>query len=106
MLEASARARGILRNKSPIIQTSHGDQWEYLMALHINDLVEITDSGITKIYRVQKLDRGTSRLVLRLHTASTLNNSEQSISGSIKVLCEYYKMKSIRVNAIGKHLHD
>lgn len=106
MLEASARARGILRNKSPIIQTSHGDQWEYLMALHINDLVEITDSGITKIYRVQKLDRGTSRLVLRLHTASTLNNSEQSISGSIKVLCEDYKMKSIRVNAIGKRIDN
>jgi hypothetical protein len=76
------------------------------MVLHINDLVEITDSGITKIYRVQKLDRGTSRLVLRLHTASTLNNSEQSISGSIKSLCEDYKMKSIKVNAIGKRLHD
>jgi CRISPR-associated endonuclease Csn1 len=106
MLEASARARGILRKKTPIIQSNHGDEWEFLMALHINDLVELTDAGIDRIYRVQKLDRGTSRLVLRLHRAATLNNSEQSISGSIKSLCEDFKMKSIKVNAIGKRLND
>lgn len=106
MQQATARARGILRAKVPIIQTDHGDQWEYLMALHINDLVELNHEQTTKIYRVQKLDRGTARIVLRLHTASTLNNSEESISGAIKVLCETYKMKSIKVNAIGRRLND
>ena len=106
MQQATARARGVLRDQAPIIQTDHGDQWEYLMALHINDMVELNHGQTTKIYRVQKLDRGTARIVLRLHTASTLNNNEQSISGAIKVLCETYKMKGIKVNAIGKRLND
>ena len=106
MQQATARARGILQAKAPIIQIDQGDQWEYLMALHINDLVELNHGQTTKIYRVQKLDRGTARIVLRLHTASTLNNSEESISGAIKILCETYKMKSIKVNAIGRRLNN
>jgi len=96
MLEASHRARGIHMPKQPIIKTDHGDDFEFIMALHINDMIEI--SG--KYYRVQVLDRDGGRLELRLHTAATEKNKDEQIRKSISTLMQM-EMKKIAVNAIG-----
>jgi CRISPR-associated endonuclease Csn1 len=41
MMEASHRAKGIKMHRQPIIKTDHGANYEFIMALHINDLVSI-----------------------------------------------------------------
>ncbi|MDC9727486.1 MAG: type II CRISPR RNA-guided endonuclease Cas9, partial [Candidatus Thioglobus sp.] len=51
---ASHRAKGINMPKQPIIKTNHGEDWEFIMALHINDTVSIEqDDGERVFYRVQ-----------------------------------------------------
>ena len=100
-LTASHRARGINMTKQPIIKTNHGEDYDFVMALHINDLVSIKSNDIIHIYRIQKLDGGSSRLMLRLHTASTIKNKEEEINLSITGLMKM-GMKKLSVNAIGK----
>ncbi|MDT8283066.1 MAG: type II CRISPR RNA-guided endonuclease Cas9, partial [Gammaproteobacteria bacterium] len=102
----SARKRNIERE--PIIQDNHGDNWEFVMALHINDLVSV-DAGDNKLefYRVQKLDTGSNRMVLRLHTAAKLDNKSEEIyftfnSSSFK----QWGLKKCRINTIGILSHD
>ena len=97
MLEASHRARGIHIPKQPIVKTDHGDNYEFVMALHINDMVEIEK----KYYRVQKLERDTNTLMLRLHTAATQEDKNEQIRKSISTLMTM-GMKKITINAIGK----
>ena len=57
--------------REQIIQKNHGDDWEFIMALHINDLVSV-DKGNNEraFYRVQKLGGGYD-LTLRLHTETS-----------------------------------
>ncbi len=108
MMEASHRAKGINMPKQSIIKTSHGDDWDFLMALHINDTVSIEkDDGDRVFYRVQKLDAGAKRFILRLHTASTLaNKNEELYIGISKQNFDKYNLKLHKINAIGGLIDD
>jgi CRISPR-associated endonuclease Csn1 len=103
MMEASHRAKGINRPKQQIVKTEHGEDFEFLMALHINDLVSVEKQGKREYYRVQKLDSGSNRFVLRLHTTTTLDNKNEEIYFSINAKSfEVWKLQKHKVNALGK----
>ncbi len=102
-MEAHHRVKGIGMQKQNIIKTDHGSDYEFLMALHINDLVSIEKEKTQVFYRVQKLDSGSNRMVLRLHTASTLNNKDEEIYISINEKSfSSLKLQKLQMNAIGK----
>jgi len=102
-MEAAKRAKGIVMNKQPLVQTDHGSQNEFLMSLHINDLVSLELEGKREFYRVQKLDSGINRVMLRLHTASTLNNPSEELHLTINnELFSKWQLQFEKVNAIGK----
>jgi CRISPR-associated endonuclease Csn1 len=103
--EATQRARAPQGSGSAIIQQDHGDDWEFLMALHKNDLVHLTVDGQKKIYRVQSLE-GAGKIIIRDHRAATLNNPQEMLRKAISTLLEAYEMTPIKVNAIGKLLDD
>ena len=105
-MEAHHRSKGIGMTKQPIIQVDHGQGNEFLMALHINDLVSAVRNGVKKIYRVQVLDQDGGRLELRLHTAATLNDDNEKIRKSINSLITDYKVSKKTINAIGRILDD
>ena len=103
MMEAAQRARGIGTEKQPIIQTKHGDDIEFLMALHINDLVSIEEDDECKYFRVQKLEGDGNQISLRLNTASTISNDTEKRRLTIhKPLITEKKLHKIRLNVIGK----
>jgi len=77
----SAAKRGV--NREAIIKTDHGAEAEFAMALHRNDLVSVEKEGRRVFYRVQKLESGDNRIVLRLHTTTTLDNKSEEIYFSI-----------------------
>lgn len=101
----SAIKRGVARE--PIVKTEHGDDYRFMMVLHINDTVSVeSEDGKRSYYRVQKLDSGQNRIVLRLNRAATIDNKEEEIYFSINQKnFEKYKIKLHRINAIG-HLVD
>ena len=105
-MEAAHRVRGINGPKRPVIQTDHGEAHEFVMALHINDLVSTEADGKTRFYRVQKFEQDGSRLELRLHTAATRENKEEGLRKAISTLMKDYSLKKHRVNAIGKLRND
>ena len=105
-LEAAQRVRCKPGDRIPLIQTDHGDEWEFVMALHINDLVQVNMEGGAKVFRVQVLEMDGSKLTLRLHTAATLKDKSESIRKSISTLLNEYQMTPMSVNAIGKRLND
>jgi len=107
MMEASNRAKGINISKQPIIKTNHGDEWEFLMALHINDTVSIEKNDGDFFYRVQQLDIQNKKFVLRLGIASTLQNKNEELSVGInKENFDKYKINLHKVNAIGRLIDD
>ena len=89
--------------KQALVQTVHGPDTEFLLALHVNDLVSVEQEGERKYYRVQTLDSGLNRVKLRLHTSSTLNNSSEELHLSInKLLFSQWYLQKENVNVIGK----
>jgi len=106
----SARKRNIEREA--IIKKHHGDDWVFVMALHINDLVSV-DKGNNEreFYRVQKLGGGYD-LTLRLHTeASTkrekwLIKSKKMLENSFVVFISDCDLKLHKINSIGILSHD
>ena len=112
MMQASHRAKGIQSHfnptgrKSPIVRTIHEEEWGFIMALHINDLVSLDGAdGERVFYRVQKLSKGSSQMELRLHTASTLNNKTEGIFKSISNFMEG-GLRMHSMNAIGVFEND
>ncbi len=106
MMQASHRAKGINMQKQPIIKTNHGQDWQFLMALHINDTVSIEKNGERIFYRVQKLEMPRT-INLRLNTASTLENKDEGLRFSINAKnFNKYKIKLRKVNAIGELIDD
>ena len=97
-MEAAKR----VSRKDPIVRTEHDDEWEFLMAVHINDLVRAYQHENWAVYRVQKLEMNSKRLMLRLHTAASIDNAEESLHKSIGTLLSTNRMQPLRVNAIGK----
>ena len=108
MMEASHRAKGIRSKLNPrgerqaIVKRDHGSEWQFLMALHINDLVSVTINKDQIFYRVQKLDSGSNRFVLRAHQASTLKDTKDELYVSISQdNFKRYSLKIHQINAIG-----
>lgn len=102
-MEATHRAKGIKMHRQPIIKTDHGADHEFIMALHINDLVSIEKNGQRVFYRVQKLDSGSNRIVLRLHTTTVLDNKSEEIYFSINESSfTTWQLQKHSINAIGK----
>ena len=97
-MEAAKRTRA---EKSPIVNTNHGKDKEFVMSLCINDTVSVEENGERKFYRVQSLDPNENRLILRCHTAATLDNNIEKIRRGINKLMTDYKMRKESVNALG-----
>jgi CRISPR-associated endonuclease Csn1 len=114
MMQASHRARGILSKlntsggKQPIVKITHGSEWLFVMALHINDLVSVASgSGERKFYRLQKLDSGSNRFVLRSNNAATLQNKNEELYVSINhETFQKLDLKAHKMNAIGIIVND
>jgi CRISPR-associated endonuclease Csn1 len=110
MMQASHRAKGIQSklnpegHKQPIVKISHGDEWQFVMALHINDLVSIDVEGEQVFYRVQALE-SPSKLILRLNTAATIDNKNEKVRRAISVLMSQGLVKH-NINAIGIITND
>ena len=102
-MEAAKRAR---RNRTrSLVRTDHGEEWRFLMVLHINNLVSMKVNDCRQIYRVQKLSKTENSITLRLHTAATLGNKDEEIKLRINPEnFEKHKPKLLQVNAIGKLL--
>ena len=101
--EAALRCRS---KNTPIINKDHGEEWEYQMSLHVNDLVQLEHEHFAGIYRVQILSKTDSKVSVRLHTAATLKNTEEEVRKSIGTLIGAYKMKPLLINSIGKLMND
>jgi CRISPR-associated endonuclease Csn1 len=111
MMQASHRAKGIKStlnpngNKQSIVKDEHGDEWKFIMALHINDLVSVDRvEGEREFYRVQKIETPNG-LTLRLNTASTIDNKKEGIRKSIATLMAG-GLKKHRMNSIGVFIRD
>ncbi|WXU00551.1 MAG: CRISPR-associated endonuclease Cas9 [Catillopecten margaritatus gill symbiont] len=105
MMEASNRIKGINIPKQPVVKTDHGENWEFIMALHINDTVSIEkENGERIFYRVQKLGGGYD-ITLRLNTASTIGNNEQCLPLMVKGVIENNLIQH-KINAIGGLIDD
>lgn len=105
MMQASHRAKGINMPKQPIIKTNHGNEWEFLMALHINDTVSIENEDSERVfYRVQKIGGGYD-ITLRLHTASTIKDKNQELGLMAQGIIDK-KLVKHKVNVIGGLIDD
>ena len=103
MMEATHRARGIGMPKQAIIQKDHGDDGVLLMALHINDLVSVLSDYERVYYRVQKLDSGINRIMLRLHTTANIDNKEEELHLTINQnIFDQWELQRENTNVIGK----
>jgi len=102
----SARKRGV--SFEPMVMTDQGVDTQFIMVLHINDLVSIETNDGERFYRVQKLDSSNKRVHLRLHTASTIANVTETFPDRELTVIALMKkhMKLHRVNAIGKPTDD
>ncbi len=108
MMHASHRARGINIPKQPIIKVDHGADYEFIMAMHINDTVSIeNENGECIFYRIQKLDSSSNKIMLRLATATTLSKEDEKLHLNInKENFDKYKIQLRRINAIGFLIND
>ena len=101
-MKASHRAKGVGLSKPPIIKKDHGKEYEFIMALHINDLVTIKNGEAIKYYRVQKLE-SPSRIRFREHNAATLKNSDQEKRLTVNAdLLDVHGLRKIELNSLGK----
>jgi CRISPR-associated endonuclease Csn1 len=102
----SAQKRGA--EQEPIIKNNHGDEWAFLMALHINDCVSIeNENGERIFYRVQKMSAPKNKVFLRLNTVSTIEEKETALELLIsKERFNKYQLKFHQVNAIGYFIND
>ena len=100
-MEAARRARAL---KQTIVQKHHGEDWEFATYLCINDTVSIEENGERNFYRVQVLDPGAKRIILRLNTAATLQNNQERRIKTIAVLMRDLKMRKESADILG-HLN-
>ena len=109
MMQASHRAKGIKSELNPsgrkqsIVKKEHGEQWQLITVLHINELVSVaTKNGGREFYRVQKMTKDISTVVLRKHSAATIKNKHEEISfGVNKINLEKLDIKPLYINVIG-----
>lgn len=99
-------AQRIRKDKQSPVQTDHGEGIEFVMALHINDMVTASKNGVPGIYRVQKLDPANNRIVLRAQNAATLDNTSEELISTIPKLMTDGSMALVRLNVLGHFLDD
>ncbi|MCW0220182.1 MAG: hypothetical protein OJI67_17790, partial [Prosthecobacter sp.] len=68
--------------KQPIVKKDHGSNKEFIMALHVNDMVEIYQGDIQLIVVVQKLSAGD--IVLRPHNLARTDDEYKKVGRIIK----------------------
>ncbi len=103
-MEAHHRVKGVGISEQSIIKVNHGPEYEFIMVLHINDLVSVDVKGQRCFYRVQKFEPQNKRIKLRLHTASTLNHSYETLldrESTVSALMNA-NIQLHQTNAIGK----
>lgn len=118
MMQASHRAKGIQSKLNPegakqaITKIGHGNNWQFVMALHINDLVSVDgENGERIFYRVQKLGGGYD-LTLRLHTETTSKRekifieNKKMLENSFGNFIFELNLKLHKINAIGIITND
>ena len=101
MMEAAHRARGINCNRQPLVEKDHGDDYEFLFALHSNEMVSLTANGVTGYYRVVNLDAGDNRASYSLHNISTGLPKPERFSFN-KDNFEKFDFKKVHLNILGK----
>lgn len=107
-MEASHRAKGISCEKQSMTNIHHGDDYEFIMALHINDIVGVKADGLNQYYRVQVLDGPNKRIKIRSHTASVLSNDYETFPDrelTIPALMEK-ELNLCKINVLGKIFND
>lgn len=105
----SARQRGVMWES--IIKTDHGADYEFLMALHINDTVSIEkENEEREFYRVQKLDKDGKKMQITMHAdahkSADIPKDKKILKAISTFLSKDYKLKKHHVNAIGVLLND
>lgn len=102
-MEAARRAR---IEKLPIVQQNspwrtegqiYGDGWSFVMSLCINDLVEIEESGMKRLMRVQKLDASNGRIYLRSHTDARTDRGSDYQKSVVSLKCFKVQVDSLGV---------
>lgn len=68
--------------KQPIVRKDHGRGKEFIMALHVNDMLEITQGDNSLIVVVQKLSEGD--IVLRPHNQARTDDEYKKVGRIIK----------------------
>ncbi|MCL7423214.1 MAG: type II CRISPR RNA-guided endonuclease Cas9 [Methylobacter sp.] len=105
--EAGRRAKGAGKHKPPVIKTDHSEPFEFVMALHVNDTVSVEQTGQRVFYRVQKLDAGSNRCLLRLHSTALPDRKTEEIDFSINAASfNRWRLQKHKINAIGKLIDD
>ncbi|NLX07953.1 MAG: type II CRISPR RNA-guided endonuclease Cas9 [Phycisphaerae bacterium] len=85
MFDAAQRVqRGL-----PLINRDHGSGRRFVMSLSTNELVHVKVDGQYVLYRVQKLDAGNTRVILRLHTDSRVDDPRTVLRKSPNTLDGY-----------------
>jgi hypothetical protein len=105
-MEAAQRVRQKMGDRPPLIQIDHGDDWEFVVALHINDLVRIVVDGEEQIHRIQKLNMVNSKIATRLHTSATVNVKSEGIETAPTTMVKKHQLKLLKVNAMGRLFND
>jgi CRISPR-associated endonuclease Csn1 len=102
---AHRRVKGIGMPKQPMIKTEHGAGLEFVMVLHINEIVSVEKDGKRVFYRVQKLASGLNAVYLRLHSAAVLDRKEEEIYFPINAESfKKWQLQKHKVNVLGKLL--
>ncbi|WAK03619.1 type II CRISPR RNA-guided endonuclease Cas9 [Methylobacter sp. YRD-M1] len=95
--------RSLGKQKQPVIETDQAEQFEFVMALYVNDTVSVEEAGRRIFYRVQKLDAGSNGCTLRLHSAASSDGKDEEIHFSInEASFNRWRLRKHKVNAIGK----
>ncbi len=81
-MEAANRAR---RLRLPIVQRDHGSDWKFVMSLCRNDIFKLEELP-SALWRVQKLDATSNRVVLREITAANLDDPDEGKQVAISKL--------------------
>ena len=102
----SAKKRGVMQEE--IIKKEYGEDYIFLMALHINDTVSIkNEKDGREFYRVQEIDMNGNRFrLMSIFSATSKNRDEEKL---IRINNENFKKYDFRlhhINAIGRSVND
>jgi CRISPR-associated endonuclease Csn1 len=95
--------RSLGKQKPPVIKTDQAEQFEFVMVLHVNDMVSVEEAGRRIFYRVQKLDAGSNGCMLCLHSAVSSDGKDEEIHFNInEASFNRWRLRKHKINALGK----